>query len=110
VRQWNAQTGRLRAADEFGVLAAGLISRSTVGTGVVGCEERADHELTGFDRAHFAADLLDDATVLVPHRCGRGDRVCAPVGHRSDPPQTPHDLTAHNCINLRLPTHGGLYA
>lgn len=22
----------------------------------------------------------------------------------------PHDLTAHNCINLRLPTHGGLYA
>jgi DNA-binding transcriptional LysR family regulator len=26
------------------------------------------------------------------------------------PPQTPHDLTAHNCINLRLATHGGLYA
>jgi DNA-binding transcriptional LysR family regulator len=25
-------------------------------------------------------------------------------------PQTPQDLTAHNCINLRLPTHGGLYA
>lgn len=23
-------------------------------------------------------------------------------------PRTPHDLTAHNCINLRLPTHGGL--
>lgn len=22
---------------------------------------------------------------------------------------TPHDLTHHNCINLRLPTHGGLY-
>lgn len=22
----------------------------------------------------------------------------------------PHDLTEHNCINLRLPTHGGLYA
>ncbi|WP_395818034.1 LysR family transcriptional regulator [Devosia sp.] len=26
------------------------------------------------------------------------------------PPRTPHDLTDHNCINLRLPTHGGLYA
>jgi DNA-binding transcriptional LysR family regulator len=26
------------------------------------------------------------------------------------PPQTPHELTAHNCINLRLATHGGLYA
>lgn len=25
-------------------------------------------------------------------------------------PQTPHDLTAHRCNNLRLPTHGGLYA
>ena len=26
-------------------------------------------------------------------------------------PRTPQDLTAHNCINLRLPTHGGsLYA
>jgi len=25
-------------------------------------------------------------------------------------PQTPRDLTAHNCINLRLPTYGGLYA
>jgi len=25
-------------------------------------------------------------------------------------PLTPHDLTAHNCINLRLTTYGGLYA
>jgi len=25
-------------------------------------------------------------------------------------PVTPHDLTEHCCINLRLPTHGGLYA
>ncbi len=26
------------------------------------------------------------------------------------PPKTPQDLTEHDCINLRLPTHGGLYA
>jgi DNA-binding transcriptional LysR family regulator len=26
------------------------------------------------------------------------------------PPKVPQDLTAHKCINLRLPTHGGLYA
>src|SRR5271170_2375148 len=26
------------------------------------------------------------------------------------PPRVPQDLTAHACINLRLPTHGGLYA
>ena len=25
-------------------------------------------------------------------------------------PRTPQDLTAHDCINLRLPTYGGLYA
>ena len=25
-------------------------------------------------------------------------------------PRAPQDLTAHRCINLRLPTHGGLYA
>jgi DNA-binding transcriptional LysR family regulator len=24
-------------------------------------------------------------------------------------PKTPQDLTAHNCINIRLPTHGGLF-
>jgi len=26
------------------------------------------------------------------------------------PPRRPQDLTEHDCINLRLPTHGGLYA
>ena len=25
-------------------------------------------------------------------------------------PQTPHDLQSHNCINMRMPTLGGLYA
>ena len=25
-------------------------------------------------------------------------------------PETPHDLTSHNCINLRLPTSGSVYA
>ena len=29
--------------------------------------------------------------------------------HRT-PPRTPRDLTEHNCINLRLPSHGGVYA
>jgi DNA-binding transcriptional LysR family regulator len=29
--------------------------------------------------------------------------------HRSQP-KKPHDLNDHSCINLRLPTHGGLYA
>jgi hypothetical protein len=25
-------------------------------------------------------------------------------------PKTPEDLTGHNCINLRLQTHGAIYA
>jgi DNA-binding transcriptional LysR family regulator len=29
---------------------------------------------------------------------------------RRPPPKTPRDLTAHDCIALRLPTYGGLYA
>jgi DNA-binding transcriptional LysR family regulator len=29
---------------------------------------------------------------------------------RNPKPNTPHELTQHNCINLRLPTLGGLYA
>jgi DNA-binding transcriptional LysR family regulator len=29
---------------------------------------------------------------------------------RRPPPRKPQDLIAHDCINLRLPTHGGLYA
>jgi DNA-binding transcriptional LysR family regulator len=37
--------------------------------------------------------------------------VGAPSYFASRPrPKTPQDLTAHACINLRLPTHGGLYA
>src|SRR6476659_2298691 len=24
-------------------------------------------------------------------------------------PQSPHDLATHNCINVRLPTYGGLF-
>ncbi|TGV98396.1 LysR family transcriptional regulator, partial [Mesorhizobium sp. M2D.F.Ca.ET.145.01.1.1] len=29
---------------------------------------------------------------------------------RRRPPQTPQELTGHVCINLRLPTYGGIYA
>jgi DNA-binding transcriptional LysR family regulator len=37
--------------------------------------------------------------------------VGAPAYFAQHPrPETPQDLTAHRCINLRLPTYGGLYA
>jgi DNA-binding transcriptional LysR family regulator len=33
-----------------------------------------------------------------------------PYFAKRSPPKTPQDLIGHNCINLRLPTYGGLYA
>jgi DNA-binding transcriptional LysR family regulator len=37
--------------------------------------------------------------------------VGAPAYFATRPrPKTPQDLTAHDCVNLRLPTYGGLYA
>ncbi|KQW54016.1 LysR family transcriptional regulator [Variovorax sp. Root411] len=37
--------------------------------------------------------------------------VAAPSYFEAHPrPRTPHDLVEHNCVNLRLATHGGLYA
>ena len=37
--------------------------------------------------------------------------VAAPAYfHDRKVPKTPPDLTTHNCINLRLPTYGGIYA
>lgn len=37
--------------------------------------------------------------------------VATPSYFRSHPePKRPQDLLKHNCINLRLPTHGGVYA
>lgn len=36
--------------------------------------------------------------------------VASPAYFERHPyPRTPHDLTAHNCINVRLPTYGGLF-
>ena len=37
--------------------------------------------------------------------------VGAPSYFRTRPePKKPQELVGHNCINLRLPSHGGLYA
>lgn len=72
-------------------------------------------------------------TDIVAARCDAGvrlgeqvarDMIAMPIGPdfrmaivgspayfgRHAPPATPQDLMAHNCINMRLPTLGGLYA
>lgn len=51
---------------------------------------------------------------MIAVRVGPDIRFAA-VGAKSyfakrPPPQIPQDLVAHSCINLRLPTYGGLYA
>ena len=43
------------------------------------------------------------------HAHGRR-RIAGLFRNTAQRPKTPQDLTAHNCINLRLPTYGGLYA
>jgi DNA-binding transcriptional LysR family regulator len=51
---------------------------------------------------------------MIAVRIGPDMRMAAVGGpscfrERSEP-KRPQDLIGHNCINLRLPTHGGLYA
>ncbi len=51
---------------------------------------------------------------MIAVRIGPDVRFAA-VGAKSyfakrPPPKTPQDLVGHTCINLRFPTHGGLYA
>jgi DNA-binding transcriptional LysR family regulator len=65
-----------------------------------------------FDAGVRAGEMV--AKDMVAVRIG-GDMRSAVVGAPSyfakrPRPKTPQDLTTHACINLRLPTHGGLYA
>ena len=66
----------------------------------------------GYDAGVRSGEQLAKGMIAV--RIGPDTRM-AVVGapsyfkERSEP-ETPRDLIAHNCINLRLPTHGGLYA
>jgi DNA-binding transcriptional LysR family regulator len=72
----------------------------------------ADIAAQGFDAGVRSGDLVDKDMIAV--RIGPDQRMAvagspAYFAGRSLP-VTPHDLTGHECINMRLPTHGGLYA
>src|SRR5437879_3090129 len=56
-----------------------------VRAGVVGSEERSDDELSRLDRFDRAADLLDDAAILMSHWGRSGDGVDAAVGPKIGP-------------------------
>ena len=76
-----------------------------------------DYGLTDIVAERFDAGVRSGEMVargMIAVRIGpdmRSAVVGAPLYFARRPqPKTPQDLTAHNCINLRLPTHGGLYA
>ena len=77
----------------------------------------ADYGLTDIVAERFDAGVRDGEQIakdMIAVRVGP-DMSMAVVGapsyfERRPKPRTPHDLSDHDCINLRLPTRGGLYA
>jgi DNA-binding transcriptional LysR family regulator len=77
----------------------------------------SDYGLTDIVAQRFDAGVRDGEQVakdMIAVRIGRDARMAvvgAPSYFKNQPvPKKPQDLVEHNCINLRLPTHGGLYA
>jgi DNA-binding transcriptional LysR family regulator len=75
-----------------------------------------DYGLTDIVAEHFDAGVRLGEQVakdMIAVRIGPDMRMAvvgAPSCFETRPrPKKPQDLTAHNCINLRLPTYGGLY-
>jgi DNA-binding transcriptional LysR family regulator len=76
-----------------------------------------DYGLTDIVAERFDAGIRSGEQVakdMISVRIGPDLRmavVAAPAYFkRRPPPQVPQDLTDHVCINLRLPSHGGMYA
>jgi DNA-binding transcriptional LysR family regulator len=76
-----------------------------------------DYGLTDIVAARYDAGVRSGEMVakdMIAVRIGpdmRSAVVAAPSYFaRRQKPKRPQDLTSHTCINLRLPTHGGLYA
>lgn len=76
-----------------------------------------DHGLTDIVAAHFDAGIRLGEQVakdMIAVRVGPDFRmaVVATPGYfeAKRPPRRPQDLQGHNCVNLRLPTRGGIYA
>jgi DNA-binding transcriptional LysR family regulator len=75
-----------------------------------------DHGLTDIVAEGFDAGVRMGEQVakdMVAVRIGPEMRMAVVASpayfERYPPPLTPQDLTAHNCINMRLPTYGGLF-
>lgn len=80
-------------------------------------EVSVDYGLTDIVAQRFDAGVRDGEQVakdMIAVRIGPDNRMAvvgAPSYFRTrSEPNRPQDLVGHNCINLRLATHGGLYA
>src|SRR6266481_8073498 len=80
-------------------------------------EVTVDYGLTDIVSQRFDAGVRNGEQVakgMIAVRIGPDVRMAvvgAPSYFRNRPePKKPQELVEHNCINLRLPTHGGLYA
>ncbi len=64
-----------------------------------------------FDAGVRLGDTIDKDMIAVPIGPKlRMAAVASPAYFTKNPvPKTPRDLVAHRCINMRFPTHGGLY-
>ncbi|MFA4914945.1 MAG: LysR family transcriptional regulator [Burkholderiaceae bacterium] len=64
-----------------------------------------------FDAGVRLGDTIDKDMIAVPiGQKLKMAAVAAPAYFAKHPkPKTPRDLTTHSCINMRFPTHGGLY-
>ncbi len=83
----------------------------------IGVEFSVDYAFTDIAAERFDAGVrvgnrVDKDMVAVPIAPPLRMAVAASPGYLAGRPLPvkPEDLTAHRCINLRLPTHGGLYA
>jgi len=64
-----------------------------------------------FDAGVRLGSTIDKDMIAIPIGPPLRMAVVASPGYLAEHPalKTPHDLTAHNCINQRMPTSGGLY-
>lgn len=76
-----------------------------------------DYGLTDIVAGNFDAGVRLGESVakdMIAMRIGPDMRMAvigSPEYFKRHPrPKSPHDLTGHNCITIRLPTHGGIYA
>jgi DNA-binding transcriptional LysR family regulator len=92
------------------------LSRFLPGYPDVKVEINVDYGLTDIvaDRYDLGVRLGEQvARDMIAVRIGPDFRMAAVAApayfKKRPPPRTPQDLSAHDCINMRLPTYGGLY-